>query len=1571
MKITSVSWLQSTIARGFVLFLVVVWAGPALTPRRASARLKWTGLTIEAPESHAQLSGYPVRVVVRLGDGARPKTFRARLNGKDVTKLFEVTADGLVASVGPQDGLVISAPDGRRFSRRQMRRRRTNRLKVMVLGQRRGTHSESVAFNVGVDTLAEVGPAGGILEVSDPASPIAGARLELGLDSVLKEEAFFINSTEMPKELPSTAGGAGPPVRFGPSGFVFNESVLVTLPYDDVNGDGLLDTTGVPEGSLYVLHFDSLIGEWRPAEVISADFEGNTVTVRTTNFSVFLAASPIVQLPIEFEECLNGRPLCPFFCLRELVSAVQNASPGDRCRQLDSLFDTIAIYGALVDPLSGDLLRDWLTGDGARACGKTDPSDECTTPVPVSGLDNRIDLRSFAEQRVVAETCEVIQSGNNGSVEDDCPMRFAPSCKGTAHPSIMINLVDVHTRGTWEFDGCESGTIRWDIETWVTDEVDFNPTDEQRLPGFDLCGVYTDIVIDDRWALELQRCGVGVDFDVESARPHRGFRIQESGAASCPFCADDDNDGVTNDQDECADTPSGEPVDANGCSESQRRDSDADGVADYRDRCADTPSGEAVDSSGCSESQRRDSDADGVPDYLDNCRNTPSGEAVDISGCSESQRNDDDNDGVPNGLDRCSETLSGEAVDEHGCSDSQRDGDEDGDGVRNGDDHCRGTPAGEIADQDGCAESQGGCQGPNMCAPDPTFVQLSARQQQGGFLQRIASWPVALARKIVGRRSTSSSRGLKAEIVFPPADALVRGDVPIFGFASGSNFSAYRIDYGVGSDPQEWTAIHSSSDPQSEEIDLGEVADSEDETIRGNLATWDTGLRTYVYLPSHPKDHPVNLQGVHTVRLQVFGPAGAIAEDRITVEVGTVVPNAWGGSVQSPDGIVELDVPEQALMDSFRLISIKPSGGSLTDILLQGRKPIGKIYEMREGGERFTKSAMLKMTLPVWLEQAADASLVGIYGFDPKRQQWDYLQSELRGRIISAEIRKLAPKYVLMESSVLSEGSLVRAGLDESRVVIAPATRGAAGHYLVRDTFEESVGEWSSRDEPVGAEVSMESARNSDGNRYLTIRNVHGRGNMAVTVVGTPYDVRRFPIVRFDYRVPSDVKSNLLVKAGGRWFSVGFTDDRQDLVGRRVNIAHIGDIENVVADDQWHSARFDLYELLRTKTGSRLVEEIVMADWDVPGYMKLQFGNNRKGATYNIDNFSISRNVLAGALIDDDQLAVSNFDRGNNATALGGIAEVFKGGDTAEVELGFEKGADGFGKSLVVSYSTPSPDDFVGYVMPLGTVDLRDHQAIAFEFDSAQAAVDLHVGLADHSGTERKVVAAPYIQTLRDGGGWQTVRIPLAAFGADLDLARIERLIFAFDDTGGDRRIARLDDVVIERSASRLMVDDMERPSGINLVGGAQSTYAHGAAAIKVAQTHNSPNGVYAISYGGSISQASGMVSGLDYALWKTELNGVDCSGCSEISFRMKGLQGGERPNVYLSDGNFRWGVDVEAYAAVTTEWQDYSIPLSDFAEYGVDRTHLTEFEVVFEWEPMSGTVYIDDLLFGGSPGVE
>jgi hypothetical protein len=88
----------------------------------------------------------------------------------------------------------------------------------------------------------------------------------------------------------------------------------------------------------------------------------------------------------------------------------------------------------------------------------------------------------------------------------------------------------------------------------------------------------------------------------------------------------------------------------------------------------------------------------------------------------------------------------------------------------------------------------------------------------------------------------------------------------------------------------------------------------------------------------------------------------------------------------------------------------------------------------------------------------------------------------------------------------------------------------------------------------------------------------------------------------------------------------------------------------------------------------------------------------------------------------------------------------------------------------------------------------------------------------------------------------------------------------------------------------------------------------------------------------------------------------MNVQSCQNLSFRIRGQEGREAVHLYLDDGSFRWGADISQFAPVTKTWQPVSVPLSEFSRYGVDLTHVSSLQFVFEWKPISGTVYVDDL---------
>jgi RHS repeat-associated protein len=835
----------------------------------------------------------------------------------------------------------------------------------------------------------------------------------------------------------------------------------------------------------------------------------------------------------------------------------------------------------------------------------------------------------------------------------------------------------------------------------------------------------------------------------------------------------------------------------------------------------------------------------------------------------------------------------------------------------------------------------------NQRRGDPTFIQASKNLKQSLGVDEVLEF-----------------NNLQAQITVPCQEALVRGDVPIFGLAYGKNFREYRVEIGEGAEPKEWLILKVSQSPQEEDNSETELLKPGDLAIEGNLVTWDTGLKNYVYLPSHPVNHPIDLKGTYTIRLVVTGTDETSAEDRVTVHVGNVIPNAWGGRVVSPDQKVIMIIPEQAIMDSFRLMLVQ-SSLDLSVPYPKGGKLVGPIYEVREPGERFTKPATLQMIFSEADLGPVRPDQLGIYGYNAVKGKWEYLKSlrSQRESIVFTHVSTLHSHYVLMASSLPTEGSVVETSAEPMNLAHQIRQVHPVGQYLVQNTFEDGLGDWSNRDGGVGASVLLDDSSTSDGTKALKISNTNAGGNFAVNVYGKSFDAREFPVVQFDYRIAPNVKTNWLVKVEGRWYEIGFTDDSKDLKDQRVNIAHIGDIEGVFADDGWHTATFNLHDMLHTKTRHTQIEAMVMADWDVGGYMKLQFGHNKQGATYYIDNFSIGRSNSPGVNVAHASFSIDDFDQRPAANSLNGMWNTFTDGLNGQVEVSFQQDNPlGQGYALGLSYDVSQEGGFAGYLRHLPRLDLRDFDRLSLWVKSEEKGQDLIVGLKDARGNESKVVLSRYLAEPLSST-WQEMSIPLTAFTAIEDWGQVELLSFSFDHIHNQKGKMFVDQVQIQKGFSTLLVDNFERIDDHNIIGVPHYTYVHGAASVEGKRVHNSPNGVYRLSYAvdsGKIQPTAKEPK--SFAGWASPLSGINCSRCETLEFRIRGEAGEENATIYLDDGNFRWGLELAKFVDVTTEWQKVTIPIESYAEAGVDMTHLDKLHIVFEGGEMSGTIYLDDI---------
>ena len=193
----------------------------------------------------------------------------------------------------------------------------------------------------------------------------------------------------------------------------------------------------------------------------------------------------------------------------------------------------------------------------------------------------------------------------------------------------------------------------------------------------------------------------------------------------------------------------------------------------------------------------------------------------------------------------------------------------------------------------------------------------------------------------------------------------------------------------------------------------------------------------------------------------------------------------------------------------------------------------------------------------------------------------------------------------------------------------APLITSPTHPSLSQDTFEVGLGEWANRSGIYGADVSRSSETSFSGAYSVKMVNTNGGGDFANNIRSTPFDARQYRFISFDYKIPKELKVNLVAYVNGMWKEIVFTDDPKRVRTFGDDIYRtIGKIENPVADGNWHHAEFNLYSMLRSDDPSQseyIVEELFFGDYNLPGWMELVMGGeNPQGLAYYIDNFVIT-----------------------------------------------------------------------------------------------------------------------------------------------------------------------------------------------------------------------------------------------------------------------------------------------------------------------------------------------------------
>jgi hypothetical protein len=237
--------------------------------------LEWNQMsTITSPVDKGRLQSFPVQITTQFNIKAKPSSFRAWLNGKEITGKFQDLAMGKSASVGPNDGLRIGAAGGRVLDQ-------TNFLITEIRGFRKEIDVDLRTFSVKTEAVATINSQGGTIEVTDPLSDAFGVKITVPIAAVTQNTLFSVEAVPEEAELPLLPAFqtvVSPIIEFN-SSVPFVAPVEICLP---------IGSQGQEDYNLYTL--DEASGIWVRQNTTSLVPADGKVCSPVTHFSTDLVA---------------------------------------------------------------------------------------------------------------------------------------------------------------------------------------------------------------------------------------------------------------------------------------------------------------------------------------------------------------------------------------------------------------------------------------------------------------------------------------------------------------------------------------------------------------------------------------------------------------------------------------------------------------------------------------------------------------------------------------------------------------------------------------------------------------------------------------------------------------------------------------------------------------------------------------------------------------------------------------------------------------------------------------------------------------------------------------------------------------------------------------------------------------------------------------------------------------------------------------------------------------------------------------------------------------------------------
>jgi len=325
---------------------------------------------------------------------------------------------------------------------------------------------------------------------------------------------------------------------------------------------------------------------------------------------------------------------------------------------------------------------------------------------------------------------------------------------------------------------------------------------------------------------------------------------------------------------------------------------------------------------------------------------------------------------------------------------------------------------------------------------------------------------------------------------------------------------------------------------------------------------------------------------------------------------------------------------------------------------------------------------------------------------------------------------------------------------------------------------------------------------------------------------------------------------------------------------------------------------------------------------------------------------------------DRASLLVNDFGGGQLKNRLGGGSGLFN-----NTTKGGKLSAYLAEQQLLLDYTVTGAEQFAGYFTQLPETDLRPYTTLDVLMRGAVGGEPVRVGLRNAEDVELFVS----LGDLLPGGlttEWQWVQIPLSSFAPRMDLGQIKSLSFFFanEDGATTGRVYIRELRFTTLAAARVIdnFDDMALHDNGQIMEYGTIAPNSTLSATLVAGDALKPTGkalrlTYTIGTDG-------------YAIWRSNLNNVPLATDAMLTAWVKGGAQPVKTRFYLSDGSKRVAITLADYVTLRNQWQLVQVPISAFTAQGLDTSHVTGFEVVFEHGTGSGVLWLDNVQIG-APG--